>query len=193
MELDLECFPLTQARWSDLERLFGPRGACGGCWCMYWLLPHRVYQQGMGEPNRFALHDLAGSDPALGLLAYAGGEPVGWCAFGPRERYTRLEHSRVLARVDDQPVWSVVCFYVAKAWRRKGITVRLLHAACSYAAERGAHIIEGYPVEPAAGKRQADALVYTGLASAFVKAGFQEAARRSPTRPIMRYIVSQSQ
>ena len=128
-------------------------GACTGCFRIGSISRD-------GEPNRFALHDLAGSDPALGLLAYAG-RASRLVRIWAARALSRLEHSRVLARVDDQPVWSVVCFYVARAWRRKGITVRLLHAACSYAAEQGAHIIEGYPVEPAAGKRQADALVYT--------------------------------
>ena len=187
MALTTEFKPLTLDTWPDLERLFGPKGACGGCWCMYWFLASKTFVAGLGEPNHCALHELAGSDPALGLIAYVGDEPAAWCAMSPRERYPRLERSRVLARVDDAHVWSVVCFYTAKRFRRQGLTVELLRAACTYAASKGARIVEGYPVEPAPGKKQADAFVYTGLASAFLKAGFHEVARRSPTRPIMRY------
>jgi GNAT superfamily N-acetyltransferase len=123
--------------------------------------------------------------PAPGLIAYADGEPVGWCAVAPRESYPVLERSRVLKRIDDEPVWSIVCFFVAKRFRERGLTGELIRAAVRHAASHGARIVEGYPVEPAKG-RTADVFAYTGLASAFRKAGFTEAARRSPTRPIMR-------
>jgi GNAT superfamily N-acetyltransferase len=119
------------------------------------------------------------------LLAYANGQPVGWCALAPRSSYPRLEGSRTLKPVDTQPVWSITCFFVARRWRRQGITKALLQAAVAFAREHGAQWIEGYPVEPE--KPQADVFVFTGLASAFRKAGFAEVARRSPTRPIMRY------
>lgn len=119
-----------------------------------------------------------------GLIAYADSEPVGWCAVAPRERYVRLDASRVLQPVDDQPVWSVTCFFVAREHRRRGISVALLKSAADFARKCGARILEGYPTE--AGTDQPDAFVYTGLASAFRKAGFEEAARRSPTRPIFR-------
>jgi GNAT superfamily N-acetyltransferase len=88
--------------------------------------------------------------------------------------------------VDEQPVWSVVCFFVARSQRRKGLTVELLKAAVDYARANGARIVEGYPVEPKAGKAP-DIFVYTGLLSAFKQAGFTEILRRSETRPIMRY------
>ncbi|MHB9031888.1 MAG: GNAT family N-acetyltransferase [Anaerolineae bacterium] len=190
MELQAEIKPLTLDSWPDLERLFGAKGACGGCWCMWWLLPTKEFRAGQGEANRCALHNLAGSDPALGLLAYVGGAPTAWCALGPRERYPRLGRSRILAPVDDQPVWSVVCFYTARRFRRRGLMVELLRAACQYAGSRGAGIIEGYPRDAAEGKQHPDPFVYTGISSAFVKAGFCEVARRSPTRPIMRYTIA---
>jgi len=120
-----------------------------------------------------------------GIIAYAGGEPVGWCAAAPRDSYPVLDRSRVLKRIDDEPVWSVVCFFIAKHFRRRGLTVELLRAAVRHAARRGARIVEGYPVEPRKGAMP-DAFAYTGLAAAFRRAGFTEAARRSETRPIMR-------
>jgi len=157
---------------------------------MWWLLDNKPFLAGLGEANRCALRELAASEPAMGLLAYVSDEPAGWCALGPRERYPRLKRSRILAPVDDAPVWSVVCFFTAKRYRRQGLTVRLLQAACDYAAANGAHIVEGYPHEPPQGKNHPDPFIFTGIASAFIQAGFHEVARRSATRPMMRYPIS---
>ena len=176
--------PATPARWADLEKLFGPRGACGGCWCMYWRLRRSEFEKKKGPGNRRALKRLVGEGRVPGLLAYAGKEPIGWVSLAPREEFPVLENSRVAARVDSKPVWSVVCLFIAKEHRNRGVSVALLHAAADYARKKGARIVEGYPVEPKA--RQADVFVYTGLASAFRRAGYREVARRSPTRPVMR-------
>jgi GNAT superfamily N-acetyltransferase len=183
---DLKFHPVTPERWEDLEDLFGQRGACGGCWCMWWRLTQTEFNRRKGQGNKQAMKKIVRSGQIPGILAYAGGQPVGWCSIGPREVYPRLERSRILQRVDERPVWSVVCFFVAKPYRRKGVTAKLLSAAVEYARKKGAEIVEGYPVEPK--KKQApDVFLYNGLASAFRQAGFQEVARRSETRPIMRY------
>ena len=178
--------PLTPDRWSDFEKLFGPRGACGGCWCMYWRLSRTQYEEQHGELNRRNIKSLVDLGNIPGILAYVDDEPVGWCSIAPRGEFPTLGRSRILKPVDDQPVWSVVCFFVARGQRRKGLTVQLLKAAIEYARSNGAKIIEGYPVEPKDGKSP-DVFVYTGLSSAFKKAGFTEVLRRSETRPIMRY------
>jgi GNAT superfamily N-acetyltransferase len=177
--------PVTEERWPDLEHLFGPRGACAGCWCMWWRLTHSEFDRKKGPGNRRALRQLVRSGTVPGILAYVDGEVAGWCSVGPRADFSRLARSRVLKPVDDQPVWSVVCFFVAKPHRKKGLTVELLKAAARYARQRGARVLEGYPVEPRAG-RMPDVFAYTGLPSAYEKAGFLEVARRSETRPIMR-------
>src|SRR6185295_20292373 len=117
----VEFQPATAERWSDLERLFGPRGACAGCWCMHPRLPGAEFRRGVGDPNRRALAKLVRAGQEPGILAYAGGEAVGWCAVAPRSKYVRLENSRVLAPVDDAPVWSVVCFFVTRPWRGRGL------------------------------------------------------------------------
>jgi GNAT superfamily N-acetyltransferase len=179
--------PLTPERWDDLVHLFGARGACGGCWCMWWRAAPADFRADKGKGNKNALRRLVRSGLEPGILAYYGDEPVGWCAVAPREEYPRLARSRVLAPVDERPVWSVTCFFVAKEQRGRGLSVSLLEAAARFAADRGARIVEGYPIEP--GSRQPAAFVWTGLASAFTAAGFREAARRSPTRPIMRRAV----
>lgn len=177
--------PLTIDRWNDFEKLFGPRGACGGCWCMYWRLIHSEFERNKGDMNKRAMKRLVKSGEVPGIIAYESGEPVAWCSIAPREHFPRLGRSRILKPVDDKPVWSVVCFFISKRARKRGFSLAILNAATSYAAERGAGIVEGYPVEPKKGKT-ADVFAYTGLASVFIKARFDEVARRSETRPIMR-------
>ena len=181
----LRFHPLTPARWPDFESLFGPRGACAGCWYMWPRTTRAEFARGKGAGNRRALKRLVARGSVPGLIATVGGEPAGWCALGPRSVYSRLARSRVLEPVDERPVWSILCFFVARPFRRQGMTVKLLREAWRYAARGGAEILEGYPVEPGSGKT-ADAFAWTGLASAFRRAGFREATRRSPTRPMMR-------
>jgi len=176
--------PLTPGRLPDLETLFGPRGACGGCWCMFWKQTPAQYQAGKGEPNRRAMRRQVEGGVVPGILAYDAEGPVGWCAVEPRAAYPRLARSRTLAPVDDAPAWSVPCFFVARRARGTGLTARLLEAAAAHARRGGAPVLEGYPVDPRA--RTADAFVYTGIASTFRRAGFEEVARRSATRPLMR-------
>ena len=177
--------PLTAARWPDVVRLFGPRGACAGCWCMYWRRKRSEYERGKGAGNRSAFRKIVRSGEAPGLLAYDGSEPVGWCALAPRESYPVLANSRILRPVDDEPVWSVTCLFVRRDHRRSGVMLALLRAAVDHVGRRGGRVVEGYPIEPAKGDIPA-AFAWTGLASAFRKAGFEEVARRSATRPIMR-------
>ena len=183
---ELKFHPLTPQRWNDLEKLFGPRGACGGCWCMFWRLSRSEFQKQKGEPNKRALKRLVESGDAPGLLAYADREPVGWCAIAPRDAYPALARSRLLQPVDDQPVWSISCLFVARTFRRKGVSVGLLKAVIDYVRKSGGAIVEGYPQEPRK-VEMPDVFAWTGLASAFRQAGFEECLRRSPTRPIMRF------
>ena len=185
---DLKFQPVTAKRWKDLVSLFGERGACGGCWCMWWRLSRSQFNKQKGEGNKKGLKKIVDAGEIPGILAYSKGEPIGWCSVAPRERFSTLERSRILKRVDDEPVWSVVCFFIAKPFRRKGVTVELLKAAMEYAKKHGAKIVEGYPIEPKKGKMP-DVFANTGLASAFRQAGFVEVLRRSETRPIMRYFV----
>ncbi len=177
--------PATPARWPDLERLFGERGACGGCWCMAWRLRNKDWVAGKGARNKRAFRKIVKSGGRPGLLAYQGREPIAWCSLAPREQYLSLANSRVLKPVDDQPVWSVSCLFVLKRFRRAGVSSRLLRAAVEFAGKLGARIVEGYPVIPTMEKTP-DPFIWTGVPSAFLKAGFREVARRSRTRPIMR-------
>ena len=142
------------------------------------------FKRGSGDGNKRALQKLVRGGREPGLLAYSEGEPVGWVALAPRGDYPRLANSKILAPVDEQPVWSVTCFFVRRDWRKRGLTTRLLQEAAKYAAAHGAKLIEGYPTD--AKKPMGAAFIWTGVASAFEGAGFSEVARRSRTRPIMR-------
>jgi GNAT superfamily N-acetyltransferase len=180
----LQFHPVTPERWLDMVELFGARGACAGCWCMWFRGTRAEYKSNQGAGNKRRMKRLIDSGVVPGILAYAGGRPVGWCSVGPRESYEALSRSRVLKPIDDKQVWSIVCFFVAKPYRRTGVSVQLLKAAVKYAKSRGVRIVEGYPVDPKSG--YPDAWAYPGFVSSFRRAGFKEAIRRSKGRPIMR-------
>jgi GNAT superfamily N-acetyltransferase len=155
---------------------------------MYWRLGDTQFKIQQGERNRKSMKRLVGQGEMPGILAYLGPRPIGWCAVAPRENYVRLQRSRVLKQIDEQPVWSIVCLLVDKEFRRRGVSVALLNAAADYVRLRGGRIVEGYPVEPRT-NHMPDAFAWTGVASAYRRAGFMELARRSATRPIMRRIL----
>ena len=188
--LQLKFQPVTRVRWKDFEKLFGDKGACGGCWCMWWRLPKRQFETGKGAKNKKAMKGIIESGEIPGLLAYDGTEAVAWCSVAPREVFPRLDNARTLKRIDDRPVWSVVCFYIAPEYRRAGVSGQLLKAAVSYVKKQGGRIVEGYPFEVKKGaKPLPGAFLYSGLVPTFRKAGFKVALRRSAARPIMRYYI----
>lgn len=186
--LSLTFRPVTPAQWVDYETLMGPRGAVGGCWCMYMRLKGSEFDAQKGEGNKRAMKALIDGGHVPGILAYDGELPVGWCSVAPREHFGRVQRSRILKPVDDQPVWSIACFFIHKAYRRQGLSGGLLRAAVDYAASQGATIVEGYPLEP---KKDAmpEVFAWHGFARAFREAGFVEVARRSETRPVMRFYI----
>ena len=113
---ELAFAPLTPDRWGDVETLFGERGACGGCWCMFWRRERKDFDAGKGAGNKAAMRSVVERE-IPGILAYTEGAPVGWCAGAPRETYLALGRSRILKAVDTAPVWSVSCLFVAKPYR----------------------------------------------------------------------------
>lgn len=191
--MEIEIQPVTAERWEDLVDLFqrpGPRGGkqvTTGCWCMFWRLPGHEFDrnwnwrtgQSSGEGNRLALRSLVSEGRVPGLLAYVEGIPAGWVSVGPREEFYRLQHSRTLGPIDGEPVWSIVCFYIDRRYRKRGLGTALLKAAVSYAEERGAEIVEGYAVKPG------DADPYTGFEAMFLETGFQ-VVRSGGRRSIVR-------
>jgi GNAT superfamily N-acetyltransferase len=159
---------------------------------MRWKLTHSEFETQKGSGNRQAMQELVEGGTVPGLLAYCETRPVGWCAVSPREEYARLSRSRILKPIDHEPVWSIVCLFVTKDHRRTGVSEGLIRAATRFAMEQGARIVEGYPVEPKQ-EKMPDVFAFHGLASTFRKAGFTEMARRSDTRPIMRWHLPDSE
>lgn len=176
---------LTIESWVQFEKLFGDKGACGGCWCMWWRLKRSEYEASKGEGNKNLMKALVGAGDTLGLMAIHQNNPIGWCALSPRSSFPVLDRSRVLKKVDDQLVWSLPCLFIIKDFRNQGISSALVNEAVKYCFNQGAKIVEAYPVQPKK-DRMPDVFAWTGLYSTFVKAGFKEVARRSETRPIMR-------
>ena len=175
--------PATADLWPALEDLFGRKGACNGCWCMFWRIG-AAYHKRPREENKSDFRRVVEQGPPPGLLAFDGDLAVGWCQVTPREHLPWMDRGRVLHRIDDAPVWSISCFYVRSGYRRRGVTSALIEAALAFAAEAGAPALEAIPVDKALPKGVSND--FTGVASTFRRLGFVEVARRSPARPIMR-------
>ena len=186
----LDIQPVTPQRWPDLVRLFEPNGACQGCWCMFWRTSRAAFHDRSGEENRAALQQLVLSGQQPGFLAYAGAVPVGWCSAGPRSQFAALERSRMLKRVDDLEVWSVVCFYIARSARRQGVMTALLRGVLDYAARQGVRVVEAYPTDletpKLVGQKLTGSAGYMGVASVFQSLGFQDVKQVTETRRMMR-------
>lgn len=184
----LKIKPLTVATWPDFERLFGPRGAYGGCWCMWWRITRRDFEQQQGDGNRRAMKALVESGVVPGILGHLDGEPVGWCSVAPREQFLALERSRVMARIDDTPVWSIVCFYFAREVRSRGLMRPMIRAAVEHAERHGGRVVEAYPTLPR-DRPLPQVSSFMGFPPAFAAEGFVEVARPSARRVILRYVI----
>lgn len=184
--------PLNQANWAQFVRLFGERGACGNCWCMYYRLTKADFNEGKAENgNKEAMQELVSNNRPTGILGFYEGQAIAWCAFAPREDFIKLEKSRVHKRIDNQPVWSIPCFFIDKKFRSQGISVELLKAVVRYARENGIRIIEAYPTIPTT-ERLADSFAWIGLYKSFERAGFEIVDRTSKNRPMVRYYTDRS-
>ena len=184
----LDFQPLTADCWPDFEALFGEHGAYGGCWCMWWRLTRREFEAQQGEDNRQAMKATVESGEVPGILAYHEGQPVGWCSVAPREQFGSVERSRVLKRLDDTPVWSIVCFFVARGYRGQGVAESLIRAAVDYVKSQGGNVVEAYPTMPKTDKLP-PVSSFMGMPTMFERAGFLECARPSKSRVIMRYSI----
>lgn len=177
--------PATPQRWPDVEVVPDQRGGVKGCWCMFFRQTPEQRRAASDDGNRKALAALVEADARPGLLAYRGDVPVGWVSVAPREAYSRLDRSPISRPVDARPVWALVCLYVPRAHRGAGVARALVRGAVDYARERGASIVEAYPVDEDLGPVSADH-AYHGLVGLLRSEGFEEVARRRAKRPVMR-------
>ena len=179
---------LRPSLWPAVERLFGPNGACAGCWCMWWRVESRkVWNEIKGDGRKKVFKSLVKNGKARGVLAFAGDEPVGWCSFGPRRDFPSLESVRAYKRDDTEGVWSITCFFIHRNWRGKGLTRGLLRAAVEAMQKRGVKIVEAYPSTTTKDGRRLNAFVaYTGPIKIFDELGFKTVQSTNPLKPLMR-------
>jgi len=154
---------------------------------MNWRLMKAQFEFQKGDKNRQAMKNIIKKGRVPGIIAYYDSEPVGWCSIEPRENFPRLALARTLRPIDDKPVWSISCLFIAKDYRKQNIAVNLVKAAVKYARTQKAIIVEAYPYDlTGQDSPLPDPFVWTGLIQIYTKAGFKEAARFSKSRPIMR-------
>jgi GNAT superfamily N-acetyltransferase len=178
---------LTPDLWPAVERLFGERGACGGCWCQAWRIEKgERWSEIQGATARTRLRRGVKNGSVHGILAFDGAEPVGWCTFGPRLAFPRLDRARTLAVDDAERVWSIPCFYVLRDHRHRGVASAMLEHALRAMKRRGAEIAEGYPTKPDASGRYIDSFSWTGTRSMFSHAGFRVAGNREGSKQRVR-------
>lgn len=192
----MDVHPLTRERFADLGALFEDGGDPKWCWCVYFRFRGRDWTNATADMNRAGLEELTDRPLAPGLVAYHGDRVVGWVSLGPREDFERLTYSKVLAPVDDTPVWSIVCFVVSRRVRGRGVAAALLDAAIAFARDHGATMLEAYPVDTGDG-RVPSANAFHGTLAMFERAGFSVVERRqwnasTPIRPIVRLALSGS-
>ena len=177
--------PVTPATAGDLGRFSAAYGTFRWCSCQRWRLRSTPFREAGKEGRVAALARQVAAGESVGVLAYddeagQGEAPVGWCSVAPRESYAAVLASRVIPQLPGERVWSVVCFFVAPRARRRGLRTELLNAACGYAAQAGAAVIEAYPSPDGKAYR------YMGTRELYRAAGFAEVPGPPERRPVMR-------
>ena len=169
-----ETHPVTPDRFDDFVAIVNPNRRANTCWC----LSHRLRAQDIRElggtgadAREKAAEALSHREHPMGVVTYADGVPVGWCSVSPRTEIPKLEASNLIVRIDDVPVWSIICV-VVRGGRRRGVTGHLLQGAVEYAASAGAPALEAYPVDPG-GSRMDLTMAFVGTRAMFEKAGFE--------------------
>ena len=183
--MKLKFDPLTTATWKQFELLMGEKGGCGNCWCMYFRLPYKAFQENKPGGNKKEMKKLVTRGAPLGLIASAGKEPVGWIALAPREGYRKLENSRAFKRIDEKPVWSITCFFIRKEFRHKGLSRELIKGAVDFARKKKIKTLEAYPAIPY-NEKVPHAFLWVGVLSSFIKNGFTVVQRNGKSRAMVR-------
>jgi ribosomal protein S18 acetylase RimI-like enzyme len=171
--------PLTEETWEALAALFREGGDPRWCWCQWWRMRSKDFAAMKVPQLRERLYKQARSDLSPGLVACDGDRAVGWVSVAPRGDYERVARSKVIPKIDDRPVWSIVCFAVSSTARGRGVARALLDAAVAFARAHDAVALEAYPLALEPGAELNPDAVYTGTLSMFERAGFQVVADRA--------------
>lgn len=184
-EIKLGFEPLTSSNWKKFETVMGEKGGCGNCWCMYFRLPYKTFQENKPDGNKRMMKELVKKGLPQGLIASVGKQPVGWIAIAPREDYMKLDNSRVFKRIDDNPVWSITCFFIKKEFRHQGLSQQMIRGAVAFAKKKKIKTLEAYPAIPYA-EKVPHPFLWVGVLSAFIKNGFKIVRQHSKSRAMVR-------
>ncbi|QNP66150.1 GNAT family N-acetyltransferase [Streptomyces genisteinicus] len=161
--------------FEDVRQVLGPKSPTANvCWCLSYRIPSRLNNELRGPDRGEYVAGLCRADPPPGVLAYDGGEPVGWAAVAPRSE-TSFARNRKIPHVDDLPVWSLWCVRVRPGHRKSGLSHHLIAGAVAFARAQGAPVVEAYPLDNG-GARVDLTMAYAGLRANFERAGFTHAA-----------------
>lgn len=186
MSPKLKMASLTSSNWKEFETLMGEKGGCGNCWCMYFRLPYKKFQENKPDGNKKMMKQLVNKGMPQGLIASWNNEPVGWIAMAPREDYMKIGNSRVFKRIDNKPVWSITCFFIRKEFRHKGLSLQLIKGAIDFARTKKIKVLEAYPAVPYA-ENVPHPFLWVGVLSSFVKNGFKIVRQQSKSRAMVRF------
>jgi GNAT superfamily N-acetyltransferase len=184
-EIKLKFDPLTPRNWKQFEALMGEKGGCGNCWCMYFRLPYKTFQENKPDGNKKMMKNLVNKGLPQGLIASLNEEPVGWIAMAPRADYLKLENSRVFKRIDSTPVWSITCFFVKKEFRHQGLSQELIKGAIDFATKKKIKTLEAYPAIPYS-EKVPHPFLWVGVLSSFIKSGFKIVQQHNKSRAMVR-------
>ncbi len=179
--------PLTLSNWTDLEELFGQKGACGGCWCMNYRLEKSDFEAGKGEQNRNRLFEKVKEEIPTGLIAYEAGIPIGWISVAPRTEFPRMLKSRIMQTDCKGNSWCITCLFVKPAYRGRKVSDWLVQAAGEFAFEHGADCVEAFPSFTGE-KKLPPPFVWKGLPGMYIRNGFEVIRKPSASQWVVRKV-----
>jgi len=173
--MNIEFSPVCRENWNDFESFFEHKGGPHYCWCMLWRPDGKANTGTKKAAKKAAIKSRIDAGEPVGLLAYVDGEAVAWCSVAPRETYRPLGGCKELKNV-----WSLVCFFVRRDFREKGLSQKLLEAATEYARKEGARYLEAYPV-----KADSPSYQFMGTTKSFERSDFRFITMAGTRRHVM--------
>jgi len=145
--------------------------------------------------NKRDKKSLVEDDRSHGVLLYDRGIPIGWCAYGLKKEFPRIDNGRNYRRLNmkDNPgrLWRITCFFVDRDYRKKGIAKVALNAALSSIKAKGGGIVEAYPVTHKSAKAWSkwSNWFWFGTESMFEKEKFRVVGMMGPHHLLMQRII----